>query len=87
VAEAAGYDKMTTIISIKMKDGRTITGRADFAKGSPSNPMSLDEVTAKFMDCAEAAKWPDSKSKAIVAMVQRLEDLKDVGQLTALCAG
>jgi 2-methylcitrate dehydratase PrpD len=86
VAEAAGYDKMTTIIDIHMKDGRTISGRADFAKGSPANPMSFDEVAAKFADCAGAAKWPESKSKAIVAVVKRLEDVKDVRELTALCA-
>ncbi|HXJ41946.1 MAG TPA: MmgE/PrpD family protein [Bryobacteraceae bacterium] len=86
VAEAAGYDKMTTIIDVHMKDGRTISGRADFAKGSPANPMSFDEVAAKFADCAGAAKWPESKSKAIVAMVKTLEDLKDVRDLTRLCA-
>jgi 2-methylcitrate dehydratase PrpD len=86
VAEAAGYDKMTTIIDVHMKDGRTISGRADFAKGSPANPMSLDEVATKFADCARAANWPENKSKAIVAMVKRLEDLKDVRELTALCA-
>jgi 2-methylcitrate dehydratase PrpD len=86
VAEAAGYDKMTTIIDVKLKDGRTISGRADFAKGSPANPMSFDEVAAKFSDCADAAKWPVSKSRAIVAMVRKLEDLKDVRELMALCS-
>lgn len=86
VAEAAGYDKMTTIIDIHMKDGRTISGRADFAKGSPSNPMSYDEVAAKFVDCATYAKWPESKSRAIVAMVRKLEDVPDVGALTKLLA-
>jgi 2-methylcitrate dehydratase PrpD len=84
VAEAAGYDKMTTIIDIHMKDGRTISGRADFAKGSPANPMTYDEVAAKFMDCATYAKWPESKSKAIVAMVRRLEDVPDIRTLTKL---
>jgi 2-methylcitrate dehydratase PrpD len=84
VAEAAGYDKMTTIIDIHMKDGRTISGRADFAKGSPANPMSYDEVAAKFMDCATYTKWPESKSKAIVAMVRRLEETPDVRALTKL---
>ena len=86
VAEAAGYDKMTTIIDIHMKDGRTISGRADFAKGSPANPMSMDEVAAKFLDCASSAKWPVVKAKAIVTMVRRLEEVKDVRELTRLCA-
>jgi len=47
-AEKAGYDKMTTILKITLKDGRRISGRADFGKGSPTNPMSYDEVAEKF---------------------------------------
>ncbi len=86
VAEAAGYDKMTTIVDIHMKDGRTISGRADFAKGSPANPMSYDEVAAKFMDCGTYAKWPENKLKAIVAIVRKLEDLPDIKALTKLLA-
>ncbi len=31
VAEAAGYNKMTSILDIRLRDGRTISGRADFA--------------------------------------------------------
>ncbi|MDE3197463.1 MAG: MmgE/PrpD family protein [Acidobacteriota bacterium] len=84
VAEAAGYDKMTSIVDIHLKDGRKISGRADFAKGSPANPMSFDEVAAKFTDCAGAAKWPAEKVRAVIAAVRRLEDIPRIGELTAL---
>src|SRR5260370_10243958 len=30
-AERAGYNKMTSILAIHLRDGRTISGRADFA--------------------------------------------------------
>ncbi|MBI2817585.1 MAG: MmgE/PrpD family protein [Acidobacteria bacterium] len=83
-AEAAGYDKMTTIIEIRCKDGRTISGRADFGKGSPSNPMSYDEVAAKFRDCAAFAGWPGAKAGAIVEIVASLERLENVKRLTKL---
>jgi 2-methylcitrate dehydratase PrpD len=86
VAEAAGYNKMTTIIEIRLKDGRTVTGRADVAKGNPANPMSFEEEAAKFMDCAAYAKWPAGKAKAIVEMVRGIERVGDVRALTALCA-
>jgi len=86
IAEDAGYNKMTTIIDIHLKDGRTISGRADFGKGSPANPMSYDEVAAKFEDCAAFAKWPQSQTKAIIAMVAKLEDTPDVRALALLCA-
>jgi 2-methylcitrate dehydratase PrpD len=85
-AEKAGYDKMTTILKITLKDGRTISGRADFAKGSPADPMSFDEVAEKFLGCAAFAEWPKSKADGVIKMVSKLEDLSDVRQLTALCS-
>jgi len=83
-ADKAGYDMMTTIIKIIMKDGRMITGRADFGKGSPSNPMSYDEVAEKFQGCAAFAEWPAPKATQIIDLVRKLEDLPDVRALTAL---
>src|SRR5262249_49371281 len=84
-AEAAGYDKMTTIIDIHLKDGRTLSGRADFGKGSPANPMSYDEVAEKFRGCADFAGWPRAGADAIIEAVRRLETLQDIRSLMALC--
>ena len=58
LAEAAGYEKMTTIIDIDLAGGRTISGRADFGKGSPVNPMSDEELAAKFRECAAWGRLP-----------------------------
>jgi 2-methylcitrate dehydratase PrpD len=84
VAEAAGYNKMTTILKLHLKDGRVIGGRADFAKGSPAIPMSYDEVASKFLDCAAFARWPLSKAKSVVVMTRTLQEVSDVRKLTAL---
>jgi 2-methylcitrate dehydratase PrpD len=83
-AEAAGYDKMTTILEIVLKDGRTITGRADFGKGSPANPMSYDEVADKFRECAAYSRWPKTKAEQVVEMVRHLEEVRQVRELTTL---
>jgi 2-methylcitrate dehydratase PrpD len=80
-AEAAGYDKMTTIIDIKMKDGRTISGRADFGKGSPANPMTYDEVADKFRGCCRFAQWPERKAEALIGLVAKLESLPAIDLL------
>jgi len=85
-AEKAGYNTMTTIINVYLKDGRIISGRAEFGKGSPADPMSFEEVAAKFRDCAAYAKWPDPKVQRIVAAVQTLEHLRDIRTLTSLFA-
>jgi 2-methylcitrate dehydratase PrpD len=85
-AEKEGYDKMTTILKITLKDGRVISGRADFGKGSPADPMSYDDVAEKFRGCAAFAEWPSSKANQVVDMVRKLESVSDVRALTALCS-
>ena len=84
VAEAAGFDKMTSILKVTLKDGRVLSGRADFAKGSPANPMSFDEVADKFRGCAEFAKWPKEKTEAAIKFVKTLESAPDMSKLSAL---
>lgn len=82
-AEQAGLDKMTSILRIHMKDGKVLSGRAEFAKGSPANPMTYDEVADKFRGCAEFAKWPAAKAEAVIAAVKSLETAADVRKLSA----
>ncbi|HJT86952.1 MAG TPA: MmgE/PrpD family protein, partial [Bryobacteraceae bacterium] len=83
-AEAAGYNKMTSILEIHLKDGRSLSGRADVAKGNPANPMTYDEVAEKFRDGARFAKWPAAKASAIIESVRTLEDVASVRTLAAL---
>jgi len=83
-AEAAGYDKMTTILEITLTDGRVIRDRADFGKGSPANPMSYDEVADKFRECAAYSRWPKTKAEQVVEMVRHLEEVRRVRELTTL---
>jgi len=85
-AESAGYDKMTSLLKIHLMDGRTITGRVEFAKGSPANPMSFDEAATKFRGCAEFAEWPKNKTEKLIAYVKGLDLAGDVGTLFPLLA-
>ncbi|NNU80166.1 MmgE/PrpD family protein [Halovulum dunhuangense] len=82
-AEAAGYHLMTTYIDIETTDGRTISGMADFGKGSPANPMSYDEVAGKFLECAEFANWDKSRAEQVVEMVSGFEKLPSIDTLMA----
>ncbi len=85
-AEKAGYNNMTSIVTVRLIDGRVFTAREDFAMGSPANPMSYEEVAAKFEGATRYAGWPTAKTRAIVEAVRKLEDLPDVRTLAALCA-
>src|SRR5687767_3942198 len=83
-AEAAGFDKMTTILEIELDDGTLIEGQADFGKGSPANPMSDQELSDKFRECAAWGGLDRAQSQAILELVWRIEELSDVTELTRL---
>ena len=83
-AEAAGYHLMTTYIDIELADGRSISGKADFGRGSPAMPMSYEEVAEKFLECAEFAKWDGARAREVVDRVAEFEKLDDVRGLMSL---
>ena len=83
-AEAAGFDKMTTIIEIELTDGRVIKGQADFGKGSPANPMSDEELAEKFRQCASWGHLKKDAIEEILKLLWKIEDLRDVNDLTKL---
>lgn len=83
-AEAAGFDKMTTIIEIELVDGKVVRGQADFGKGSPANPMTDDELSEKFRQCAAWGGLTSAQAKAVLDLVWRIEELSDVNELTRL---
>jgi len=85
-AEAAGYEKMATLIDIELTSGRRIAGRADFGKGSPANPMSDDELAAKFRECAAWGGLPGAVADKVVETVFDLDKLKSIRNLTRLLA-
>lgn len=85
-AERAGFHKMTTILTINMKDGRVIRGIADFGRGSPAIPMSYDEVADKFRENCEFARFASGRAEEVVNIVRSIESLKSIKELTALLA-
>src|SRR5438105_3819217 len=81
-AEAAGFDKMTTIIEVELDDGTVVKGAADFGKGSPANPMSDDELKEKFRQCAAWGGLDAEQTRTVIDLAWRIETLDDVGELT-----
>jgi 2-methylcitrate dehydratase PrpD len=84
VADAAGFDKMTTLIEVRRHDGSVLRGRADFGKGSPADPMSWDEVGAKFAECAGYGGLDAAAIRSVITTVADLPALDDIRKLTAL---
>jgi len=74
---------MTTIIDIELTGGRKVSGRSDFGKGSPADPMSYDEVANKFRENAEYAKFPMQRAEQVIAMVREFETMPSIDKLMA----
>lgn len=57
-------------------------------KGSPSNPLSVEECIAKFLKCVDYGRLENLKEKAssIIEQVLHLETLENIGGLTTLLA-
>jgi 2-methylcitrate dehydratase PrpD len=83
-AEAAGFDKMTTLIEVELDDGTVVKGRADFGKGSPANPMTDAELEEKFRECAAWGGLGRAEANKVLELAWKIEELEDVGALTRL---
>lgn len=76
----------------KFTDLTVYTDRGEFSRhlehppGCVENPMSSDEMTAKFTDCLKRARRPYDKKRveAICEKIDHLEELDDVNELFKL---
>lgn len=80
VAEAAGFHRMLSRITVRMTDGRELFAEGEAGRGHPDNPMSDDEVRAKFRDCARWGGIPDGGER-ILRLVDDLEHVRSVEEL------
>ena len=76
-----GYTNVTTLIDVTLQDGKTLSGRADHARGSSTSPMDFDEVAGKFRGCAAYGHHPEERSASIESRVRALDSLESVSFL------
>ena len=84
--EGLGYDQVRSRIRIKLKDGRTVEGRADVAKGHPLKPMNWEELGEKFRDCGLLV-LPRRNVDRAINLVGKLERERNLLPLIRLLAG
>jgi aconitate decarboxylase len=75
--------RMWTTVRIRLKDGRLLSERCKSYRGAMTNPMSREDRLDKFRDCAGRVLSATDVDRAIV-MLEKLEELDDLGELTAL---
>lgn len=75
-------ESASRILKIEMKDGTSYSERTGFAKGSPRNPMTLEEVAEKFRGSAQFARWPADKTDSIINILRSLESTSNLSLLS-----
>ncbi len=70
-------------MEVHLKDGNVLKGDRIHAKGSAHDPLTYEEVVAKYEKLAESV-LPRHKRNALKEMILNLENCSDIRELTAL---
>jgi 2-methylcitrate dehydratase PrpD len=76
-------EQYASIVEVVTADGRTLSCRVDFAKGTMQNPLTPDEIRAKYMKLATTVTT-EGHAERIAGLVDRAERLLDIAALAAL---
>ncbi len=81
---AKGY--MRVRASVELEDGRVEEAEVTYPRGHPRNPLSASELQQKFLGLAEPVIGR-TMAKQLDSLLDRLDEVPDVAQLTAYLAG
>jgi 2-methylcitrate dehydratase PrpD len=75
-------------IELKTKDGKTYRTKVDTLRGSLQNPLSVEELIAKFKDCARYSRkrLSDSDVDQLIKSILNLEKVEDIREITKILA-
>ena len=78
----------TAVVQITLQNGASVERRVTSPLGSPSKPMTWDDIATKFTDCARLArrKLSEDRVKSFATLVRGLEEVKDIREILACVA-
>jgi 2-methylcitrate dehydratase PrpD len=76
-------DTVTARVAVTLRSGRRLSGETRTVRGDAANPVPREELSAKFMALATPSLGT-ARARAVVDTCGRLEDVRDVRELTAL---
>ena len=82
--ERAGLGSQPGRVTVTMQDGRSFTQEVFYPKGHPKNPMTLDELKAKFRGLT-AGFVSESDGDRIYDLVMNLENASSIIPIMDLC--
>jgi 2-methylcitrate dehydratase PrpD len=73
-------------VTLRLKDGQTLTREAQHAKGGPEVPMTPGEIKGKFIECARQTINDGAALRALES-IEHLDTLDSIRPLCQLLAG
>lgn len=73
------------IVTVRTRDGRTLTERSIFSKGLPENPLDDAELQAKFDDAVVPVLGADRAAR-LADRIWHVDELPTAGEIVALTA-
>ena len=70
-------------IKMRLKNGKSYSHKVITRKGSPSNPLVIDEIINKFSDCTGLIHSNDRVGRIIDA-VKKIDEIDDIGKFVTL---
>jgi hypothetical protein len=70
-------------VAIRLRDGRTVEHAVPGPKGSPENPLTLDEVADKFHLLVDPVLGRQ-RAERLAALITAIDTLDNVQSLTAM---
>ena len=82
--EAAFPARQICKVTIRLAGGREVSGRVDYPKGDPRNPLTRDELLQKFDGLSSSALRAGQRD-LILDLVDHIETLKTLDPLFSAC--
>jgi 2-methylcitrate dehydratase PrpD len=79
-------EKYTSIVIVKMKDGRSFEDKVEYAKGTPENPVGFDVIEEKFRRLT-AKELSKAKIEKCVTTLREFDKLAKISPLINLIKG
>jgi len=76
-------ERYSSIVEVATTDGRRLSGRVDYAKGTMENPLTPEEIHRKYLKLATTVTSA-AHAERIADAVRRIERLEDVRGLAAM---
>lgn len=76
-------ERYATIVEVRTRAGERYQERVDYARGCPENPVTYDEIAAKFADLATPAAG-EERAGRVRAFMDRIADVGEISELGSL---